>query len=801
MTSTPTDLVATRLRLAATRQFAEPGAGESRRAALASDTATRLATLWADVVGPGASGMALGAVGSQGRRDAGPLSDLDLVLLYQRRAATPEQVAETAQRLWYPLWDSGIRLDHSVRTVQECRTAAESDLTAAIGLLDLALVAGDDEVVAAARATVAHDWRATARRRLPELLEQQRVRHLRHGDLGQSVEPDLKEGGGGLRDMLVLRALTSAWLADRPHGPVDAAYARLLDVRDALHVVTGRGRDRLVREEQDAVAALLGLTSADDLLTEVSQAGRTISHALEGTARRAGQSQRARILRPGPRRPRLRPLGYGLFEHDGEVVLGAHRGAARDPLLALRTALVAARCGLPIAPATLATLAEIEPMPLPWPQEAVDLLGDLLAAGPGLIQVWEGLDQAGVVGQWLPEWAAVRSRPQRSPVHRHTVDRHLIETVVIAASLVRRVARPDLLLLAALLHDIGKVAGARDHSLEGATVADRVLVRLGLPPRDRDVVVRLVREHLTLMELATRRDVDDPATLEAAIASAGGDPEEFAMLAALTEADASAAGPLAWTDWRARLLGRLVEAVERRFEAGEVPPAVGGAARSAVPERAAASVVPEGSSAEREAILAAARAGRPAVWLRTEGPMTRVDIADRDRVGLFADTAGLLAAYGLVVRAAVIGTHEGAALDRWTVESPSGDLPSAEELVRALTRLGNGDRAPLAVLDRRTPGPPRALLGGAGQARAFIVPDASADALVVEVRAQDRPGLLRDLGQTVASLGLAVRSAHISTHAGQTLDTLYLTRPAGGVPDPALAAQVVARIIDTCGAG
>ncbi|MCE1178820.1 MAG: [protein-PII] uridylyltransferase [Micrococcales bacterium] len=803
MTSTTTDLVATRLRLAATRQFAEPGAGEARRAALASDTATRLSTLWAEVVGPGASGLALAAVGSQGRRDAGPLSDLDLILVYQRRAATAEQVAETAERLWYPLWDSGIRLDHSVRTVQECRSVAESDLAAAIGLLDLALVAGDDEVVAAARATAAHDWRATARRRLPELLEQQRVRHLRHGDLGQSVEPELKEARGGLRDMLLLRALTSAWLADRRHGPVDAAYSRLLDVRDALHVVTGRGRDRLVREEQDAVAALLGLASADDLLTEVSQAGRVISHALEGTARRAGQSQRARVLRTGPRRPRLRPLGYGLFEHDGEVVLGGSRPST-DPLLALRAAVVAARCGLPIAPATLTTLAEIEPMPLPWPPEAVALLGDLLAAGPGLIQVWEGLDQAGVVAQWLPEWAAVRSRPQRSPVHRHTVDRHLIETVVIAGSLVRRVARADLLLLAALLHDIGKVAGARDHSAEGAQIAHRILVRLGLAPRDREVVVRLVREHLTLIELATRRDVADPATLEAAMAAADHDPEVFEMLAALTEADASAAGPLAWTDWRARLLGGLVAAVEARLTARRLPGA--GSADPEEPEERedpesrAAVALPGESSSERAAILARAQEGTPTVRLHIEGPVAHLDIVDRDRVGLFADTAGLLAAYGLVVRAAMISTVEGAAVDRWTVESPSGDLPSTEELVRALRRLGAGDRAPLAALDRRAGAAPRALLGGAGQARAFVVPDASADALVVEVRAQDRPGLLRDLGQAVAGLGLAVRSAHISTHAGQTLDTLYLTRSTGGAVDPALAAQAVAAIIDTCGA-
>ena len=466
MSTSSSEIGSRRLDLAGTRDFAVAGAGRARREALSAFNRKWLAEVWRSATGgTHIEGVALAAVGSLGRADAGPLSDYDLVLVHSERSLPAKELTALADRIWYPIWDAGVRLDHSVRTVTQCRQVAAADLIAAVGLLDLAPLAGDAELVAAARSTVAHDWRGNARKRLPQLVEALSQRHQRQGDLAQSIEPELKEAHGGLRDMTVLSALAEAWLADRPHGGVDAAYALLLDVRDAVHVVTGRGRDRLAREDHDAVAALLGHTDADDLLTSVSSAGRLIAYSLDGTLRRAGQSQRARTLRVGPRRPQMTPLGHGLFASDGEVVLGSARLAESDEGMALRAGVVAARAGLPIAPATLDNLARSAPRASePWPTPLRDLMGDLLASGPGLVTVWEGLDQVGIVDTWLPEWSAVRSRPQRSAVHRHTVDRHLVETVVRAAGLVRRVSRPDLLLVGALLHDIGKVSRTHDHS-------------------------------------------------------------------------------------------------------------------------------------------------------------------------------------------------------------------------------------------------------------------------------------------------------------------------------------------------
>lgn len=736
-----------------------------------------LRALWsevtAEVLPGGGPGVALTAVGGLARRDAGPASDLDLMLLHDGRVLDDQRLATFAERLWYPVWDAGLALDHAVRTPAQCREVVETDVAATVGLLDLRLIAGDAQLVAATRDRLLSRWRFGVRDWLQRLEADLRERERRSGDAANLLEPDLKESRGGLRDALVLKALTATWLADRPHAPVDEAYDRLVDVRDALQLVTGRRSARLTQGDQHAVGALLGLGGADETLRTVSDASRRIAHALDGTVRRARQAITP-PQRRAPRGPKVRLLGYGVAEHGGEVVLGRGVRPEADPILPLRVAAAAARRGLRPAEATLTALAErCPPMPVPWPAAAREALLDLLATGPALVSVWEALDQAGFPARWLPEWAAVRCRPQRNPVHRHTVDRHLIETAVYARSHLRDVERPDLLLLAAWLHDIGKLPRSADHAIAGAPIAATICHRIGLPARDVAVVALLVREHLTLAELATRRDASDPRTLDTLLAAVDRRLDVLDLLRTLTEADACAAGSLAWTSWRARLVDGLTRLARTALAGDRTPP----------PE-------PDPPALPLESAVG------PRVHVETDEPVHAVTVVAADRPGLFADVAGLLAAHGLTVLAARVTTRDGVAADTWRTESNDGRPPDPTLLAEELRRLATGDRSPLRRLRRRDA---TRLTAAGPPARVFLVPGASDTATVLEVRATDRPALLHDLGAALYALDVRVRSAHVETHAGQAVDTVYVTDGTDRPLHPAKAAATIAALLEACG--
>ncbi|MEV5398758.1 [protein-PII] uridylyltransferase [Streptomyces cellulosae] len=776
--------------------------GPPRRSALAALTDEWLAGLFA-AGAPGARGVSLVAVGGYGRAELSPRSDLDLLLLHD--GSDPGTVSTLADRLWYPVWDLGIALDHSVRTPAEARKTAGEDLKVQLGLLDARHIAGDLGLTTALRATVLADWRNQAPKRLPALRELCEERAARQGELQYLLEPDLKEAHGGLRDATALRAVAASWLADAPREGLAEARGRLLDVRDALHLTTGRATDRLALQEQDQVAAELGLLDADALLRQVYEAARVIAYAGDVTWREVGRVLRSRSVRPrlramlggGKPAPERSPLAEGVVEQDGEVVLARAARPDRDPVLPLRAAAAAAQAGLPLnLHAVRRMAAGARALPSPWPAEARQQLITLLGSGRPTVDVWEALEAEGLISLLLPDWDRVRCRPQRNAVHLWTVDRHLIETAVRASAFTRRVSRPDLLLVAALLHDIGK-GWPGDHSVAGEVIARDVAARIGFDAGDVTVVATLVRHHLLLVETATRRDLDDPATVRS-VAEAVGSPGTLELLHALTEADALATGPAAWSSWRASLVADLVKRVAAVL-AGQAPPDPEEAAPTAQHERLA---------------LEAVATGAPVLSLRaqTEPPAEPSDdpeplgvellIAVPDQAGVLPAVAGVLAMHRLTVRTAELrsldlpdGVDGSVLLLDWRVAAEYGSLPQAARLRADLVRALDGRLDISGRLAERDAAYPRRRGVVAPPPRVTVAPAASRHATVIEVRAQDAPGLLFRIGRALEDAGVNVRSAHAGTLGANAVDAFYVTS-GEGLPLPDEEAVSVARKLE-----
>ncbi|HET9858780.1 MAG TPA: [protein-PII] uridylyltransferase [Nocardioidaceae bacterium] len=703
----------------------------------------------AAVTDPDPPGLALVAVGGYGRGELAPFSDLDVVLVHDEDV----EVGEVATCLWYPLWDSGTTVDHAVRSMSQVTTAAEDDLRVALGLLDARHLAGDPSLTLRLRTTLLAGWRRDARRRLPELRETVARRGRRTGELAQVSVPDLKESAGGLRDATVLNALVATWSVDVPHTDLERCRSRLLDVRDVLHDVAGRGTDRVSPELWEDLAIGLTLPDAGAAQRHVRGLGRRMTHLSRLTWRRA-DAVLATPVRAGSRRgPALQPLAPGLALASGEVVLDRRAEPRRDPLLLLRASAEAAGRDLVLAPATAARLVRESPAPQePWTPETRNLVVRLLAAGPGLLGVWETLDETAALDRLLPEWDRVRLLPHASPVHRFTVDRHLVETCIEASALIRRVSRPDVLMVAALLHDIGK-GGPGDHSIAGEPVAAAVARRMGFSATEVGLVRRLVRHHLLLAEVATTRDIEDPATV-GFVADRVRDVETLDLLAALTEADARATAAAAWTSWRAGLVGHLV----RRVRA-VLTDLSGATSPTAVPP-------PDKSVEVEERVRLDPTRVDVTVQPSTGG--SRVTVVSGDRVGLLAAAAGTFAVHRISIRAARAWTQGEYAVSVWEVDDPGPDPALLRQHLEAILE-GRLDPVGRIPAERRRLEPSVA-----------VRHDASWQATVLEVRVEDRPGGVHLVCRALAALDITVRSAHLTTFGPQAVDVFYVQEPAAG---------------------
>ncbi len=721
-----------------------------------ADTADALCRAAYDVAGAPEQGCALVAVGGFGRRELAPYSDLDVVLVHQDHV----EVGDAAEKVWYPIWDAGARLDHSVRTVSEMFEQAGADVRVALGLLDLRHLAGDSDVTVLLRSEVLAQWRRTARKRMPALRELVRKRHEVVGELAHLSVPDLKEAEGGLRDATVLTALVATWLVDVPHVDLERSRRSLLDVRDALHEVAGRATDRVAPELWGALGEQLGVDDDAAAQRHVREIGRRITHLSRLTWRRVdgvlGRPASGRAVR----RAELTPVEPGIALAGTEVVLTRDARPGTDPTLLLRAAAVAAERDVELGPATAARLgAECVDLPDPWPSAARQALVRLLA-GPGLLPVWETLEETGSLVSFLPEWERIRLLPHASEVHRFTVDRHVVETCRHAAGLIRAVARADVLLVAALLHDIGK-GGLSEHSIAGEPLAREVATRMGYDEQSADLVARLVRHHLLLAQTATTRDPEDPATAEG-LAGVLGDVETLHLLLALTEADARATSPKAWSSWRAGLVRTL-------------------AARTAavLGEPGTQPAEPEHVPVPREV-----RRGGAAITVSPADGGVRVTVLAPDRVGLLADAAAVFAQQRASVRSARAWSQDDVGVSVWDVAEEHLDERVLRQRFEAIVA---GRLDPAA---RWKPNPTRIA------PTVVVRPGASARATVLEVRTDDRPGVVHRVCAALAALDLTVRSAHVDTLGPQAVDVFYVQESSAGLLTDARAADAAHAVRD-----
>jgi [protein-PII] uridylyltransferase len=717
--------------------------------------------------------IALAAVGGYGRGELSPGSDLDILILHNGRVS-PEVLKAVVNEVLYPLWDK-TSVDHSVRTRSETRDSASSDLRVATGLLDIRLIAGNADLVAAVQADSLEYWRKDAKRNLPELEKSLSERHERAGELAYLLEPDLKEARGGLRDIQALRAISISGAVPVPLEKISWAEATLNNVREALHTASGRGKDRLLFQEQDKVAAILKYKDADSMMSDVARAARSVDYLLDYTwhaLEHKGKDGLGRLIR----RPRVVNVAKNVSAINREIIIDQFTSLDTDPVVGLRAAATAAQLGLPLSLDTCTSLSLAlndgqGAMPNPWPREARELLVSLIGAGEAMVNIFETLDQEEIIFHWIPEWHSVRSLPQRNALHRHTVDRHMVETAVHAGKLTRKVHRPDLLLFAALFHDIGK-GTLEDHSERGERLIEPIARRIGFEEKDIETLRILVKHHLLLSSTATRRDLDDPATIQSVLALIP-DANTLELLHALSIADGEATGSAGWSDWKATLVSELVNRTRKAMAGIEV--------------------AQQPLLTEDQVELA--RKGELKIHLESHPSGYAVQVISPDKPGLLSIVAGVFNISRLDVKSARTKTLDSSAVMYWIV-TPQPHAPEITETgltqliadalndsVEVEEKLFARAKAYASIPTIPVPDP-----------EVEIFTDAATDATVIEVRSHDRPGLLFRIGAAITESRIDIRSAIVTTLGAEAIDTLYVTELTGGPLSVERAVEVASHL-------
>ena len=738
--------------------------------------------------------IALIAVGGYGRGQLCPHSDIDVILVH----GTEVDGGRVAEALWYPVWDRGLKMGYVVVTVDQARRLLADEFEWATAFLDTRLVAGDHRLLATIDELTAEAWTDRRAELMATLAESVDRRHRARGDAAFQIEPHLKEGRGGLRDVHALGWASRATpgFADDFLADIGDEVEALLEARVELHRLTNRPVDVLTLDEQDGVAAALGDENGQQLMLRLALAARRIAWYSDEAWSRWERSERygsgagsnlAPMTRAGA--ADASPTSEHVADTspfataDGLIRIRPEFDVSADPLLLLKLAVLAAESGLVMGRSSLSRLqAEGLPMHDAWTGEARQLFAALFLCGRPAIPVVEDLDQFGLMERILPEWSRVLCQPQRNVLHTFTVDRHLCEAAANASELVSRVVRPDLLVVGALLHDIGK-GFPGDHTEVGMEVIARIGERMRYPEGDVAVLVDLCRYHLLLPDVATRRDLSDPGTIKA-VAAAVDSVEFLDLLAAVTEADSIATGPSAWGSWKAGLLGQLVNRTAAVLDGGN-------------PDELTSSDFPTPEIAE---LMAAGER-----VFRGEG-MTFTVVAP-DRPGLFSTMAGVLAVTGLDVLDASAyseenGPGQGPSVGgrtlmgacQFVLQPPASGAVDWDRVIRTAERALDGRLALGARVARRAreQATYKRRLSAEPARRDVLIDNAISEvATVVEVHAPDEIGLLYRLTQVLRELQLDIRTAKIQTFGPQAVDSFYLRDSAGAkVTEPELVSEI-----------
>jgi [protein-PII] uridylyltransferase len=812
----------------------------------------------------GTQDLALVGLGGTGRAEMAPFSDLDLMFLTAKKPTREQE--KLAELVLHLLWALKIKIGHSIRSVDELLALAKADITVRTAFLEARWLWGAsapfDVAMARFRKGVVS---GTAAEFVAAKLGERDQRHVRMGDSRYVVEPNVKDGKGGLRDLHTLY-----WIGKYVHGveqPADLVGAGLLStaefrkfdraerffwaVRCHLHLLAGRAEERLGFEHQRQIAQRMnyadrpGKTAVERFMRFYFLNAKTVGD-LTGVFLAQLDEQLGkkgfRFALPTLRRKPKRLAGFVLDR--GRLALPSDDFFKNEPMRLIELFALAARERLeihPIAMRAAARDAALIDRKVRSDARANALFLEILTCihSPEIVLRW--MNEAGVFGRFVPDFARVVAQMQFDMYHHYTVDEHSIRAIGLLAAIERgelkqdhplstailqkQIASRRVLYVAVLLHDIAKGRGG-DHSVLGAEIAMNLCPRLGLDAAETETVAWLVRYHLLLSSTAFKRDLADPKTIEDFVQQVQS-PERLRLLLVLTVVDIRAVGPGVWNDWKRTLLRTLFEAAEERLRLGHKQhgrvelverrqrelAAELGWKTSAM--RAHARRLPDSYwlaeplawqvANARQVASAEARIGdaQPSVVVDEdpESGATRVSVFTADREGLFYRICAGLAAVGAnIIDARIHTTRDAIALDNLLVLDGQGKSYTDRRLRSRLTRAVEA-----ALTSALPPVVPRtentAPLSSAFRvAPSVTIADrASTRTTVVEVNARDRPGLLASLARAIHDCGHRIHSAHIATYGERAVDVFYLSRSDGKKLDDADTAALRSALLEAAG--